>query len=70
VVAVTGTSGGYTLAELLPGDYKVRFSSGCGATGYATQWNGGAASQAAANPIPVGAGQTQSGINANLSKSS
>jgi protocatechuate 3,4-dioxygenase beta subunit len=70
VVAVTGRTGGYTLADLLPGDYKVRFSSGCAATGYATQWYNGAPSQTAATPIPVGAGQTQSGINATLSKSS
>jgi Carboxypeptidase regulatory-like domain len=69
VVAVTRASGGYTLADLLPGDYKVRFSPGCGATGYATQWYDDAPSQSAAAPIPVGPGQTQSGINATLSKS-
>ena len=70
VVAVTRTSGGYTLADLLPGDYKVRFSSGCGATGYATQWYNDVTSQTAATPIPVGAGQTQSPIDATLSKTS
>ncbi|HEY2080004.1 MAG TPA: carboxypeptidase-like regulatory domain-containing protein, partial [Streptosporangiaceae bacterium] len=69
VVAVTRASGGYTLADLLPGDYKVRFSPGCGATGYATQWYDDAPSHSAATPIPVGAGQTQSAINATLSKS-
>jgi hypothetical protein len=70
VVGVTRTSGGYTLADLLPGSYKVRFSSGCGATGYATQWYSRAASKAAATPVPVSAGQTQSAINATLSKTS
>ena len=70
VVAVTGTTGGYTLADLLPGDYTVRFSSGCGTTGYATQWYDGVTSQTLATPVPVGAGLTQSDINATLSKSS
>jgi hypothetical protein len=70
VVAVTGATGGYTLADLLPGDYKVRFSSGCGATGYATQWYNDVTSQTAATPIPVGAGQTQSPIDATLTKTS
>jgi hypothetical protein len=69
VVAVTGASGGYTLADLLPGNYKVRFASGCGATGYATQWYNGATSKTGATPVSVGAGQTQSGKNATLSKS-
>ena len=69
VVAVTSATG-YTLADILPGQYKVRFSSGCGVTGYATQWYQGAASEAAANVITVVANQTASGISATLNKSS
>ena len=69
VVAVTSATG-YTLADILPGQYKVRFSSGCGATGYATQWCQGAASEAAAKVITVVANQTASGISATLNKSS
>jgi len=69
VVGVTSATG-YTLADILPGQYKVRFSSGCGATGYATQWYQGAASESAATIITVGASQTASGISATLNKSS
>jgi len=68
VVAVTGTTG-YTLTDLLPGKYKVRFSAGCGAVGYATQWWPGVASRKVATGITVGASQTVSDINATLSKS-
>jgi hypothetical protein len=69
VVAVTSATG-YTLADVLPGQYKVRFSSGCGATGYATQWYQGAALESAATTITVAANQTASGISATLNKSS
>jgi hypothetical protein len=68
VVAVTGTSG-YTMADLVPGRYKVEFTSGCGTTGYATQWWKDAASQKAATVITVGPSQDVSGISATLSKS-
>jgi hypothetical protein len=37
-------AGRYSLTGLLPGRYTVEFRSGCGATGYATQWWHGAAS--------------------------
>jgi hypothetical protein len=47
-----------------------RFSAGCGATGYATQWYQSAASMTAANVITVAANQTASGISATLNKSS
>jgi Carboxypeptidase regulatory-like domain len=67
VVAVT-RPGGYTLADLLPGQYKVRFSSGCGAIGYATQWYRDKASRKIATVITVGADQTMSGVSATLSK--
>jgi hypothetical protein len=69
VVAVTSATG-YTLTDVLPGQYKVQFSSGCGATGYATQWYQGAASKNAATIITVAASQTASGISATLTKSS
>jgi len=69
VVAVT-TATGYTLGDILPGQYKVRFSSGCGATGYATQWYQGVASETAATVITVVANQATPSISATLSKSS
>jgi hypothetical protein len=65
VVAVT-SAGGYTLEDLLPGQYKVEFSSGCGATGYATQWWQDASSATTATPVTVNAGQDVSGISATL----
>jgi hypothetical protein len=68
VVAVTKASG-YTLAGLPPGRYKVRFSSGCGATGYATQWWQEKTSQKTATVIWVSAGQDVSGVSASLRKS-
>ena len=68
VVAVSGPSG-YTLADLLPGQYKVRFSAGCGAAGYATQWYPDVPSRSKATVVTVGANQTASGVSATLSKS-
>ena len=68
VVAVTGSSG-YTLGDLVPGGYKVRFSAGCGAVGYATQWWDDAASRKAATVVTVGPNQDVPGISATLSKS-
>ena len=61
VVAVTSATG-YTLADMLPGQYRVQFSAGCGATGYATQ--------SYPKIITVVANQTVSGISATLNKSS
>jgi hypothetical protein len=69
VVGVTRSSG-YTLADLAPGRYKVKFSSGCGADGYVTQWWRHKTSQKTATVIRVGPGQDKSGISATLSKSS
>src|SRR5215467_5589949 len=40
-LVVTGSTGGYRLANLAPGSYEVSFTSGCGrrgATSYAAQW--------------------------------
>jgi hypothetical protein len=68
VVAVTGSSG-YTLSDLVPGDYKVRFSAGCGATGYATQWWDDVTSSKDATVIPVGPNDVVPDISATLSKS-
>jgi len=68
VVAVTRPKG-YTLGDLAPGRYKVKFSAGCGAVGYATQWWRQKTSQKTATVIRVGPGQDKSGISATLSKS-
>ncbi|HUC21284.1 MAG TPA: carboxypeptidase regulatory-like domain-containing protein [Streptosporangiaceae bacterium] len=67
VVAVT-TSSGYTVADLPPGRYKVKFSAGCGAAGYATQWWKQKTSRKTATVVTVGSGQDRSGISATLRK--
>jgi hypothetical protein len=67
IVAVS-RAGGYALADLLPGRYKVEFSAGCGATGYKSQWWKDASSQAAAKVITVVAGQTVPSISATLTR--
>lgn len=53
-VAVTTSSGRYTLADLPPGQYKAEFTIGCGATGCATQWWDNATSGRSAKVITVG----------------
>lgn len=65
-IAVTSRSGGYSLLSLAPGRYKVRFDSGCGATGLATQWWKAANSAATATVITVTANATVTGIDAAL----
>jgi Carboxypeptidase regulatory-like domain len=67
IVAVT-RSGGYSLADLQPGRYRIKFSAGCGATGYHTQWWHGANSASKATVITVSAAGVVSGISATLSK--
>jgi hypothetical protein len=63
----TVTGGGrYSLIGLAPGRYLVRFSSGCGASGYATQWWKNAGSAARATIVAVRASGTTSGVNAAL----
>jgi Carboxypeptidase regulatory-like domain len=68
VLAVTGSSG-YTLGDLVPGGYKVRFSVGCGAVGYGTQWWDDVTSGKDATVIPVGPNDVVPDISATLSKS-
>ncbi len=68
VVAVSGKSGGFTLTEMLPGRYKVEFSSGCGAKGYRTQWWADAGSRQTATAFQVNAAQTVTGIDATMTR--
>jgi hypothetical protein len=63
----TATAGGhYTLTGLVPGRYKVEFRSGCGISGFATQWWHDAASAAAATAITVKPGTVTAGISGAL----
>lgn len=68
VVTVSGAGGTYSLIGLAPSNYRVKFSSGCGASGYLTQWWNGKASAAAANTVKVATATTTTGINASLRK--
>ena len=68
IVAVTGKSGAFTLLDLLPGRYKVEFSSGCGTTGYRAQWWHNANSPQTATVINVTAAQTVTGIDATMAR--
>jgi hypothetical protein len=67
-IAISTKTGGYTLIGVQPGTFKVKFSTGCGASGFTTQWWHGAGTAAAATVITVGAGTTVAGIDAALSR--
>ncbi len=55
VVAIS--SGSYVLTGLVPGKYTVEFSTGCGASGFHSQWwhNAGSAGQATVITVPANA---------------
>ena len=65
-IAVTAGDGSYALVDLPPGHYKVRFSTGCGDSGFTAQWWDNASSAQTATPITVSAAATVTGINAAL----
>ncbi len=65
VIAIT-SNGGYQIRDLAPGRYLAEFSSGCGLTGYATQWYKGQATRSTANPVTVTSGAITPGISAAL----
>ncbi len=69
VYSVTsGASGGYSIGDLPAGQYRVEFSSGCGAVGYHTQWWKNKPSQQTATIVTVTAGTATTGIGAALTK--
>jgi Carboxypeptidase regulatory-like domain len=67
VIAVT-RSGRYSIIDLTPGRYRVEFSSGCGASGYATQWWKNASSKGKATIITVPPNAVRTGIDAVLKR--
>jgi hypothetical protein len=69
VYSVTsGASGGYSIGDLPAGQYRVQFSSGCGAAGYHSQWWKDKPSEQTASIVTVTAGTATTGIGAVLSK--
>jgi len=68
VYAVSGNSGAYSTVGLQPGTYTVEFASGCGASGFKSQWWDGKSSAESATPVTVSAGATSPGISATLQK--
>jgi hypothetical protein len=66
VIGVSGSDGSYSLVDLLPGKYTVEFSTGCGDSGFTTQWWNDAASQSSASAVSVSATATVTGIDATL----
>jgi hypothetical protein len=65
-IAVTAGNGSYALIDLPPGHYQVRFSTGCGDSGFTTQWWDNASSAQTATSVTVPATATVTGINAAL----
>jgi hypothetical protein len=65
-VFTVSAGGAYTLADLLPGRYRVEFQAGCGRAGVTTQWWQDAGSSVTAKIITVGPGDTISGVDAVL----
>jgi hypothetical protein len=68
VVAVSGASGAYTLLGLAPGNYRIEFSSGCGASGYRAQWWKDKKSAASATTVTVTAATSTTGIDATMQR--
>jgi hypothetical protein len=64
--AITGTDGSYQIGFLAPGSYRVKFSTGCGDAGYATQWWHDVTAAGHATAVPVLAGEPTAGIDAAL----
>ena len=68
VYSVSRGNGGYQVVGLAPGKYEVEFSSGCGATGYKSQWWQDRNVPFGVTLVPVTAAATTSGISATLHK--
>ena len=67
--AITGAAGGgYRIADLQPGLYKVKFTDGCGANGFATRWYKNARTELGARFVKVTAASETSGIDQTLPK--
>lgn len=68
VYSVSRGNGGYKVVGLAPGSYQVKFSSGCGASGYKPQWWKKRNVPFGVTLVTVAAGTTTPGISATLHK--
>lgn len=68
VLAETGRAGRYLISDVPPGSYLIQFTSGFGASGYATRWWKDATSRASATRITVTPGAVISDISAALTR--
>ena len=68
VYSVSRGNGGYRVVGLAPGKYEVEFSSGCGATGYKSQWWKTRSVPFGVTLVTVTADTTTAGISATLHK--
>jgi hypothetical protein len=66
IYSVSRGNGGYSVVGLAPGKYEVEFSSGCGATGYKSQWWKGRSVPFGVTLVTVTADTTTTGISATL----
>jgi hypothetical protein len=68
VYSVTSSAGGYSIGDLPAGQYRVEFTSGCGAAGYLAQWWKDKPTGQTATIVTVTAGTATTGIGARLRK--
>jgi len=68
VYTVTAANGTYSVIDLPPANYRVQFSSGCGAAGYKTQWWKDKPTRTLATIITVTAATATTGIGADMRK--
>ncbi|HEX5189528.1 MAG TPA: carboxypeptidase regulatory-like domain-containing protein [Streptosporangiaceae bacterium] len=67
--AISRAAGGaYRIGDLQPGAYKVKFTDGCGADGFATRWYKNARTKFGGRFVHVSAASVTSGINQTLPK--
>ncbi|HEX9066951.1 MAG TPA: carboxypeptidase regulatory-like domain-containing protein, partial [Streptosporangiaceae bacterium] len=66
-VGVTSGAGGqYQITDLQPGQYKIRFAAGCGASGWATRWYKNARTEVGGTVVRVHPAAVTTGIDATL----
>ncbi len=64
--AVSADTGSYSLIGLQPGQYKIEFTTGCGDSGFTTQWWDGVSTATSATVVTVPPGADVTGIGAIL----